>query len=209
MSNVAYLCCSDLERTYPSFQNPAYEPDEHTLAVGVYCVPMLWLCAFRTVDLRTDTFEVGGTTITEPAPLTTRQDALGRLSESVPRLESALGLAAGALAEYGACVHELLTSAVGKYVTIELQEIAYLSKPDVFYADVARALRVLAGDEIAGAGDAVLLGSDFDVKRQIHAPRTFFTLNGLEEGDYRNFECLLGASHERAVPWERTSTTET
>jgi hypothetical protein len=202
MANRSYLCCSDLNRTYPSFRNPAFDAKVNILANGPYCVPMLWLCLFSEHDLRKDRLFVDGKHYEEPAPVTTREEALAYLPEAVPRLEAGLGLPKGSLREHGDCMAEMVGTAAGKYVALDLAEIAYTNYPDAFYDKLTQALRFLGGMPVNRPLEALLLESDFDVGRRIYPPRSIEKVSGLSEEDWRNFNCLLGQGYIRPVPWE-------
>lgn len=160
MANRAYLCCSPFERTYPSFENDAYLPQKHTLASSIDSVPLLWLGLFRPSDLRVDRLVAQGQVIEEPAPMAPTTKALEQLEAVVSRLQDTLPDVQWSA--WASAVSFRIGQSHMDWVTIELQEIAYLHKAEEFYAAVAKLLAWFDGDssvDLYGLAD-LICGAD-------------------------------------------------
>lgn len=198
MSNTSYLVCSDFPRTYPSAQFAKFDAEKHTVACGVECVPLLWLALFRAEDLRTDKIkDASGNLIQEPAPVVARTKALRRLENAAELFDAAFAKKHGSVAEYLDLLMEALSEYRGKYLTIELQEIAYLmaKKPAKYYEEFAAALKTLDGGSAADMRKSLLKIAGLDANDS-------FAVNGNSSKSEVLLSRLLGASHFAPVPWE-------
>lgn len=197
MSNASYLVCSDFPRTYPSAQFATFDAEKHTIACGVECVPLLWLTLFRAEDLRTDKIkDADGNVIQEPAPVVARTKALRRLEETTELIDAACAKKHGSIESHRDALLKALSKYRGKYLTIELQEIAYLaSKPAKYYEQFAAALESLAGGAPAEMRKRLFKIAELDLS-------VSFELNGNTSKSELVLGRLLGASHLNPVPWE-------
>jgi hypothetical protein len=203
MGNTAYLCCSNFERTYPSFDNPKFRPEVHTLAGARQCVPLLWLALFRPDDLRTDVLlSEDGDDLGDAAPFARTSEALARLDAGVARLEKALpGI--GPLAGHAELFREVFRKTRGKYVTIELEEIAWLARSRRgFDSQLRRSLAYLAGAQVRGARAALRALSGVDPKRRLVPPHELFARRRATKADLVACMTAVGTSFIREVPWE-------
>src|ERR1700690_1085977 len=127
MANRSYLCCCDYHDIYPSLGYSDFDPKLHTLAAGIYAVPITWLAMFRQESLVTRNFDVDGEDIVVTAPISSRELCLDQLEQGIQPIEELFGWP-GKLADYASCLRELLQNISGEYVTIELDEIAYMTE---------------------------------------------------------------------------------
>lgn len=204
MANLSYLCRSDVRRTSPGL-HPRYRAEDSTIAGGRWSIPLVWLALFRVEDLRTDRHVVDDEELVERAPVVSARTALARLAAGVARLE-ALFPRAGSLAGHRDALAAAIGGAKGRYLTIDLHEIAVLwSRRADFDAALARALRYVGGEAVPGARATVLQLS------QLHAGRPFPPASGLYDrprvlrADAENLARLLGGEVVRPLAWEATA----
>ena len=208
MANRAYLCQSDHDSLYPSFVDEEYDSAAQTLASDVEAVPLLWLALFRPQNLRQQTFEVDGEEITVEAPIVERATALAQLEESRPYFNS-LFEAAGSLDDYYAFFRQLLESATGKYVTIELQEVATLYEDEQQFYDEVRAALAAIGSPV-NEEDQHRLMEICQLPSNLKFPSARMYLDHLDysDDDQWAFTRVLGAGQfgslgiGKEVPWE-------
>lgn len=203
MGNYAYLCRSDLRRTNPSFANQRYAPARNTIACLRGGIPLLWLGLFHPTDLRTDRFVDDGEPVLSRAPVVATRTALARLPTAAARLER-LFPDGGALAPHAAALAAAIAAAPGRYLTIELDEVAGLWPSRArFDAALARALQIVVGADRRGARSSLVRLSG------VHADRPWPPAQGLYDrprvarADAENLARLIGAEHLRRLPWER------
>ncbi len=202
MSNQSYLCCSNHPDIYPAHGYAEFDPELHTLASGVYCVPLTWLAFFSADSLVTRTFSVHGDEVVATAPISSRELCLDRFSTQLARLTQLIAIPGEVLDDYGRFLRLALENAEGEFVTIELDEIACMGDEAKFYHNLLIVLLALGGKEKLGARDACLSFGDLDLSRRILPASGFFARGGAAKEDYRNHECLIGSRHLRPVPWE-------
>jgi hypothetical protein len=193
-----------LKRTYPSFENPKFKPETHTLAGAESVVPLLWLALFGPDDLRTDVLEgEDGRDVGTPAPLARKPSALARLPKAAARLEQCLpGL--GPLEAHAGLLAQALTAAKGAYVTVELEELADAeSSPQRFYERLREALAFLSDGKATKAPRALLALTGLDPRRRLVAPAELFAKAHPKKADLLACAAVLGTAHIRDVPWEK------
>lgn len=201
MANRAYLCCTSKKHTYPSFQEPDYDPKSQTVALCAYAVPLLWIAIYRAEDIIVDELEVEGQIVREPAPVVNRSQVVARLEEATSRLESMFPQN-GPLREHS----RLLGTAISEidpafqYVTIEMEEIACLGVPRDFHGTFRRLLQFMGGLEMPDAREVL------EQITSIHSDREFVPVSRFAEADlpnedWENLARLLGAEHHRDLPW--------
>ncbi|MBL7043657.1 MAG: hypothetical protein ISR77_33810 [Pirellulaceae bacterium] len=135
------------------------------------------------------------------APISLRIDSLERLSKGIGSLESLLNVDRRTLSGHEACFRELLENGDGRYLTIELEEIACIVDPEVFYSHLAELLRFFDGSNSETARDAWRSLAELDLTRPIISPKDFDERPDLTTEDYRNLENLLGSSYIRPTTW--------
>ncbi len=208
MSNLSYLCASDFNRIYPSFENPEFKPEQHTVACCVEGVPLLWIAMFRPDDLREAQFQVtrdGGEvdTLRAWAPLAPRQKALDQLKAAVPLLNR-LFADWGALDQHAQFLEETVDDAKGDLLTIELEEIEVLHREGDFRRRFENALRYL----VSPTNDDPEVRKDFvevaclEREGGFPAADTLVEDADLDEEQEWNLSHLLGESHMRPVTWD-------
>ncbi len=174
MSNRSYLCCSNHPDIYPAAGYAEFDPELHTLASGVYCVPLTWLAFFSADSLVTRTFSVGADEVVATAPISSRELCLDRFSEKLPRLARLLAIPEEVLDDYGRLLRLALENAEGEFVTIELEEIACMGDDAKFYRDLLVVLLALDGNDQPGARDACLSFGDLDLSRRLLPASGFY-----------------------------------
>ena len=204
MSNYAYLCCSDLERIYPSFLNADYDPDEGTLACDVEAIPLLWFGLFRPADWRTEEFIVDGDRRQAEAPLVERQKGLEQLDAAVPLLEKLFD-GWGSLQAHAALLRECVDDASGQFLSIEWEEVCCMFASESEFCGMDR--RVLAyverpGGDLPAIRKTLLTLASFEKTKNFPPARGFVDDLELSDTDFWNLTRMLGASHSRTVPWE-------
>ncbi len=204
MANRSYLCVSDVETIYPNIGDPNYDSRVQTVAFDAYCVPLVWLAMFRPADMRTQVFEVEGQQVTTTAPITRKALAFEQLARALPTLNR-MFRAEGPLDGYAELLRTAVADAPGRFVTIEMEEIAGLWTPDPadFYRQFSTAIGRLELSRTRAANRERLLciSKLWEVKR--FPPARCF-LDKLEvSGDDTVTHCrLIGASWFRPVPWD-------
>lgn len=204
MANRSYLCVSDVDTLYPNICDPDYQVKEQTVAFEAYCVPMLWLALFRPGDLRSQMFEIDNEAFSSTAPITKKAAALDNLTEAIPVLNS-LFEAEGSLEDYAEYLSQALNSAPGRYVTIELDEIACLWDPDedAFTHELTLALKFLQtqrGPKAARKRFTAIA----QLKAGVPFPpaRCYLDEQQISSDQCWNHGHLIGSGWERPVPWE-------
>jgi len=163
MANRSYLVCCDFPDTCPAFRCPDIDPSRHVLGEAAYYIPLLWLAMFRRDDLRVSSVvDPRGKQFTDISPITTVDTARQQLSAAVPTLNH-LFRKHGCLEGYVDAFQRLFNQPPGKYVTLELLEIAHMG--DV--ADFSRCLK--SGLEVFSQPAAGIGGLE---SAPLQAPRT-------------------------------------
>ena len=165
MSNQSYLCCHNHPDIYPAHGYAEFDPELHTLASGVYCVPLTWLAFFSADSLVTRTFSVHGDKVVATAPISSRELCLDRFSTQLARLTQLIAIPGEVLDDYGRFLRLALENAEGEFATIELDEIACMGDEAKFYHNLLIVLLALGGKEKLGARDACLSFGDLDLSR--------------------------------------------
>ncbi len=143
MANYSYLCCCDRDETYPSLHEPGYDPARRTVACDVGGIPLLWLAMFRPCDLKAAPVGTNdGESGASRAPLAKKPVALSRL-KSRPVLDR-LFVQYGPLERHAELLSRAVEETPGRYVTIELDEIAALHDQESYQARLLRALTILS-----------------------------------------------------------------
>lgn len=141
MSNRAYLASSDVESIYPSAVQEDYDPAQQLICSSIGCVPLLWLTLFRESDLKRTNFEIHGEKIEAFAPIALRDQAIGRLNETVPYLGKILPWL-GSLRDHAAMLRKAIAAVPNRFISIEIEEIAGLYPPEHRFEELfALALR--------------------------------------------------------------------
>ncbi|HSY17178.1 MAG TPA: hypothetical protein VK815_02545 [Candidatus Acidoferrales bacterium] len=198
MANRAYLTRCDSDQIYPSFQNPAFKPGEHTLLASAGCVPLLWWFLFAPEDIALKQFTVRGQTFEEAAPVAPAEVALERFHARLPLLEEWYA-ANGGLAHH----HELLASWISSHgggcISIEWQEIACLHAENVFRSAAEEALWFIADNDIGAKKPLTQLSTIFETRRFLTRPE--LDAENVEQEDWWNFFRIMGESHIAETPW--------
>jgi hypothetical protein len=164
---------------------------------------VLWLALFDLHDLRTDVLPSDdGEDVRECAPLTRKVDALARFEGAVARIEKAYPRI-GTLRAHAAPLRSMLNSARGRFVTIELDEIAWLARSrSGFDKRLSRALEYLSGSDIPRISRTLTSLSGVDPSRPLIPPTELFARSRPLKADL--FQCMrvVGTSFLRDVPWE-------
>lgn len=204
MANRSYLVATNNDAIYPSITESRYDYRVQVIAEGNYCVPLLWFGLFRPSDMRTQDFQVDGYAWTSVEPIVEVQAALAHLRQSVRVFDQ---LFPGAnFTEYCNFLADAVRSTGRKYVTIEMQEIADLSEPEVFYDDCRIVMGMLAGDEsIADAREKLVMFEDIDEITDVPSARCAINNPNASEDDLANLSRIMGTSLVRPVPWESFS----
>ena len=219
---MAYLCCSDFESIYPSAQLKSFDPKLHTIACDVDFVPLLWLAMFRESDMQRQKIKVQGTASEGRAPIARKSQALTRLQDSVAIL-NALFSPEGPVDEYIRLLREALIAAPGKFVTIELDEVAQsLLGSESYFRGLTKALKYVDGanwglksahsptikpmfqrtsGEVAKARNVLAKISGLRLYRPFPDARCKLQDHDISEDMEWNFTRLIGESFTRDVPW--------
>jgi hypothetical protein len=145
MANRTYLFVGDHDGINPGWRPGIPGLEQQVLAEDVYCVPLLWLAMFRPADLVTTTFPPDDPDdddegpIEATAPLAPKERALAQLDAALPALREIFD-GAGRLDDHAALLRQCVQSMPGRFVTIELYEIAVLIDEETFYRDLRDAL---------------------------------------------------------------------
>jgi ankyrin repeat protein len=202
MSNTAYLCCNHFPDIYPNAQAKGYKPQQQTVACAVEHVPLLWMALFRKSDLQTAKIETDDGVIIATAPVTSLEQGLKQLAAAATRLEEVFSKN-GPLHTHAALLEKALRGSGGKYVTIELDEIAALaSSRKAFDQQLRDALQSLASGSTTDSKKRLVKLTHVDARRPFIAPAELMAQKKPTTADLANLECLLGTAHFRDVPWE-------
>jgi hypothetical protein len=156
---------------------------------------------FRPNSLVERHFTVDGERVYAAAPISSRELCLDRLSDGIERFENLFSWH-GKLAEYTACLHELLEGTLGEYVTIELEEIACLTDGTERFTERLRNIfSYLEGNEAPNAKEDLESMGGVDPRLPIYSPKGIYNRNDLIEADFRQAVCLIGGEHMRDIPW--------
>ena len=131
-----------------------------------------------------------------------RERALAQLDAALPALHSIFE-GAGRLDDHAALLREGVASMPGRFVTIELYEIAVLIDEEEFYRDLRAALGSL--DRAADlAADRARLVNLAQLREGRPFPPARLVVDGLDapDDDWWNHSRLLGTRYLRPVPWE-------
>jgi hypothetical protein len=201
MANRSYLCVTDCVTLYPSTGDPAYDPEQQTVAACAYAVPLLWMALFRPENMRTQTFEVNGEPVEGIAPLAKMNAALAHLDRAAAMLNR-LFPAEGPLDEHAALLRQAVEEAPGLFVTIEMGEIADLSDPEDFYQrfrEVLEGLSAPAPTAEARARVADWLG--LEPGQRFPTARCFLEQPEVSKAEAQMHSRLLGFEWVRPWPW--------
>lgn len=203
MANNSFLCVADVETIYPNIGDPNYDSRIQTVAFDAYCVPLLWLALFRPIDMRTQTFTVEGGEVTVTAPITRKHIAFEQLARALPTLNR-MFQKWGPLDDYAELLRTAVASASGKFVSIEMEEIAGLWTPDPadFYRQFSTALGrlELTRTRVTDRERLMCIAKLWEVKRFPPA-RCFLDKIEVSGEDCVTHCRLIGASWFRPVPW--------
>jgi hypothetical protein len=203
MSNCSYLCVSDVDTIYPNLGDPNYDCKVQTVAYDVYCVPLLWLALFRPADVRSKVFQVDGQPVTGTAPVVRKTVAFKQLTRALTALNR-LFRVEGPLDGYAEMLRAAVADAPGKFVTIELEEIAGIWTPDAkdFYRQLARALgRLELRRALMADRQRLLWISQLRPGKRFPSARCFLDGHQVTDDDCVNHCRLLGTAMIRPVPW--------
>lgn len=212
MANRSFLFVGDHEGINPGWESDIPDIQQKVLAEDVYCVPLLWLAMFRPADLVTTTFppeddDDDEGPVEATAPLAPKERALVQLDAALPALHSIFN-GAGRLDEHAALLRQGVESMPGRFVTIELYEIAVMIDEEKYYRDLRNALGSL--DKPGNlAADRARLTDLAQLREERPFPPARLVIDGLDapDDDWWNHTRLLGASFLRPVPWEDTAST--
>lgn len=204
VANYAYLCVSEQETVYPAFAVATYEPAMSTVASCAWNVPLLWFAMFRPVDLVTRTFQTDDGPYVVTAPITPRKLAMGRLVESLPRLQVLFGQQ-GDITEYCALLAQAVRDVPGQYITIEWDEIDVITEGS-FLAEAAAAMASLdpattSNPELDRRRLQRLSGLGVAERKLPPARYLLDRMTGTGEDEYLHAR-IVGSRHLRQVPWE-------
>jgi hypothetical protein len=210
MANRSYLFVGDHDGINPGWRAGVPGLEQQVLAEDVYCVPLLWLAMFRPADLVTATFPPDDPDdddegpIEATAPLAPKERALAQLDAALPALHEIFD-GAGRLDDHAALMRQGVESMPGRFVTIELYEIAVLIDEETYYRDLRAAL---GGLDRPGTADRARLTDLAQLREGRPFPPARLVLDGLDapDDDWWNHSRLLGASYLRPVPWEPVRT---
>ncbi|MDN3355779.1 hypothetical protein [Actinomadura sp. DC4] len=209
MANRSYLFVGDHEGINPGWRAGVPDLGQQVLAEDVYCVPLLWLAMFRPADLVTTTFppedpDDDEGPIEATAPLAPKGRALAQLDAALPSLHEIFD-GAGRLDDHAALLRQGVEEMPGRFVTIELYEIAVLIDERTFYRDLRAAL---GGLDRPGPPGRARLADLAQLREGRPFPPARLVLDGLDasDDDCWNHSRLLGVSFLRPVPWEPART---
>lgn len=188
MSNYSYLCATDIETTYPSFVEPAYDSEDQTIACDVWCVPLLWMGLFRPNDIVQRTFDADDEKVYTEAPLVTRSVAISQLEQSLSYFNQ-LFANEGPLDEYCELLKQAVSAVPNKYITIEMQEIACLSDEQEFYDTFRAALGAINNETSQDAKQRLLDIAQIRTGQPFPPARLHLDDLDGEEDDLPNFWC--------------------
>lgn len=211
MANRTYLFVGDHDGINPGWRPGIPGLEQQVLAEDVFCVPLLWLAMFRPADLVTTTFPLDDPDdddegpIEATAPLAPKERALAQLDAALPALHEIFD-GAGRLDDHAALLRQGVQSMPGRFVTIELYEIAVLIDEETYYRDLRDAL---GGLDRPGTKDRARLTDLAQLREGRPFPPARLVLDGLDApvDDGWNHSRLLGVSFLRPVPWEPTRIT--
>lgn len=201
MSSTAYLCVTGIGRLYPSARDPRFDPARHTIAAGAGAVPLLWFALFRPGDLKRQSVRPidGGPedAVDALAPIAPVDRAVNQLTAAVPALDELFGGRWGSFAGQAKLLGAALRSAGLAYVTIELDEVEAGQDAVAYRENMRRVLRFFDAPEkeigaMAGGGENDIVA-------------TFARMCALDPAAdaEANARHIIGARHERPVPWEK------
>jgi hypothetical protein len=209
MANRSYLFVGDHDGINPGWTGGVPDLEQQVLAEDVYCVPLLWLAMFRPADLVTATFppedpDDDEGPVEATAPLAPKERALAQLDAALPALHEIFA-GAGRLDDHAALLRQGVESMPGRFVTIELYEIAVLIDEEAFYRDLRAAL---GGLDRPGTQDRARLTELAQLREGRPFPPARLVLDGPDapDDDLWNHSRLLGVSYLRPVPWEPART---
>jgi|GEM_PF-4751190 len=198
MASRTFLTVSDVDRIYPSFQNPSFDVDKHTVLASIGLIPMLWLCLFRERDLVEMEFQGDDGPIPAFAPLTTLEQGLSNLREVGPLLNETFA-PEGGLTHHLTLFADYLAIQAGRYVTIGLSELEFLYVEGGLRTVLRAALRAL--DEQENVLTPLLTLSE------VRLGRRFVTLAERRSAecapeDRANYYNILGDHWIQRPPWD-------
>ena len=203
MPNRCYLSSSEHCGVYPSFSAPDFDVKNQWIVCGAGCLPLVWIPMFSTSDLVTETFTKDGKTFDETAPLVERTTGIERLL-SRRDLLNAIFKKNGGLDHHIDTFTDHLKSLKSSYVTVELQEIAWLYNDGEFQELLRNCLAGLESRNTKVGKKLVQLSTV--MLGNIVRRRQFITLSDAEKGAYEqedmwNYFRIMGESYIRDVPW--------
>ncbi len=205
MANRSYLCCSDVERIYPGFENPDFDPHEQILACGIYVLPALWLPLFRLGDWREEKFHAAATNTLGSAPLVSRQQSFDNLDSALPAIQRIFE-GRDDMAAYVSLMEQCLDQASGQFLTIEMEEIALLWElgEESFYSAVKQVLKYIEDGEGDPANMRRICFSLSSLESAQDLPLADKVLECLpiSAAEEQSLSRLMGSSLHQAVPWE-------
>ena len=203
MANRTYLAVSDFATIYPSYAVPDFDPATDVVAQAPYRVPLLWMGMFREQNVQQQSIDGELGSIRMVAPMVELTTGLRQLRDAIEILDDLFE--SGTLNEYYDLLSASMLTTDRQFVTLELEEVAYMFQPRAFFGQLNLALRALEGGDALEEGKQALfelsqLPSD-QSKRSVPPARC------LMDGDYTNEELanhagLIGCQWIRHVHWE-------
>lgn len=209
MSSRCYLATSNLDTIYPSFVEEKYDAAEQTLCTDVDSIPLLWMGLFREENIRRETFEVEGTSVTVEAPVVEREKGLQQLRSSLYFFNKMFARD-GQLDDFVAMLIKAVSGVSSKYITLEMQEIALMFDDDQwFYDEFRKALKSIAKKRTSADDKERMYGiTQLREGDPFPSARMYLDKKEFSPEDQWNFTRLIGAGRfgsfgwGREVPWE-------
>lgn len=209
MANRSYLCSTDYEGIYPSAVLEGYESSISTVASDVYCIPLLWPALFRAEDFFVESFEGDDDEgeFEACAPMAEKSRALANLA-AARKWYAAAFKELGSLDEHFDLFERAIRESPGKFITVELEEIAALVEPpEAFYEDFEGMLAALEEPPTKEAADAMLELAQYKRGRPFPPARMLLDALSDDDEDGWNHCRVFGAGADvagfgRPVPWE-------
>jgi len=226
MSNSSYLCTTNTGNIYPCNSDSEYNKKEQTIAYDELAVPMLWIVAFRTKDLKTQNLKAeGDQEISLTAPICLISEAIENLKLS-KQILSNLFFDQPNIPGYFDYMIEAIASSDKKWLTIEFYEMEWLFDEGEFLRRVKHILSGFDDSNIRKPFRPSFLSSILNLNTKIkkHSwKRGLLWIAGIKPGEvfpsssmlHDDIECtndeyrihtrLLGGPLYRDVPWEKNT----
>ncbi|HEY2840032.1 MAG TPA: hypothetical protein VGJ26_12835 [Pirellulales bacterium] len=203
MGNRSYLCTSNVETLYPGRSDPEFDDKLQVIAGGSYTVPLLWMALFRPANMRSQRFEIDGESVLAQGPVVEKSVGLKQLAQAIP-VVNRLFSTEGQVDEYAALLRSAIADAKGRYITIELDEIAALSDDDDgFYQKFTDALGSFEIERPIDADRTRFLEiTEIEPHARFPPPRFLITGETATDDQIANHSRLLGAKWTMSLPWD-------